>query len=98
MLSTGPSATVAPEEELLSVTGSAVDARGRVVVRVRGEVDHDTAPLLEACLDGHLGRRRVRTVLVDLAGATSFGPAGTAVLARARRLSRARGARLVVRG
>jgi anti-sigma B factor antagonist len=80
----------------LSVTGSSVDARGRVVVEVRGEVDSYTAPLLEACLDGQVGRRKVRTVVVDLTEVTFLGAAGVAVLARARRRLLARSARLMV--
>jgi anti-anti-sigma factor len=91
-----PPDTVVPEE-LLSVTGSAVDARGRVVVEVRGEVDASTAPVLEACLDGQVGRRKVRVVVVDLEGVTFFGAAAVAVLVRVRRRCLARGARLVVR-
>ena len=91
-----PPATVVPEE-LLSVTGSPVDGRGRVVVTVRGEVDAYTAPLLEACLDGQVARRKVRTVVVDLAEVTHLGAAGLAVLVRARRRCLSRGTRLVVR-
>jgi anti-anti-sigma factor len=91
-----PSATVVPEE-LLSVTGSPVDGGGRVVVAVRGEVDAYTAPLLEACLDGQVARRKVRTVVVDLEQVTHLGAAGIAVLVRVRRRCLARGARLVVR-
>jgi anti-anti-sigma factor len=91
-----PPATVVPEE-LLSVNGSPVDARGRVVVAVRGEVDAYTAPLLEACLDGQVARRRVRTVVVDLTEVTHLGAAGIAVLVRVRRRCLARGARLVIR-
>jgi anti-anti-sigma factor len=91
-----PSATVVPEE-LLAVTGSPVDAHGRVVVVVRGEVDAYTAPLLEACLDGQVARRKVRTVVVGLEQVTHLGAAGIAVLVRVRRRCLARGARLVVR-
>jgi anti-sigma B factor antagonist len=89
-------ATVVPEE-LLSVTSSPVDLRGRVVVAGRGEVDAYTAPLLEACLDGQVARRKVRTVVVDLHEVTHLGAAGLAVLVRVRRRCLARGARLVVR-
>jgi anti-sigma B factor antagonist len=91
-----PPATVVPEE-LLSVTGSPVDGRGRVVVTVRGEVDAYTAPLLEACLDGQMARRKVRAVVVDLAQVTHLGAAGIAVLLRGRRRCLSRGTRLVVR-
>jgi len=91
-----PSAHAVPEA-LLSVTGSAVDVRGRVVVAVRGEVDPYTAPLLAACLDGQIGRRKVRTVIVDLGEVSVLDAAGVAVLTRARRRCHARGARLVVR-
>src|SRR4051794_41817736 len=76
-----PSAHAVPEA-LLSVTGSAVDVRGRVVVAVRGEVDPYTAPLLAACLDGQIGRRHVRTVIVDLGEVTVLGAAGGGVLGR----------------
>ena len=88
--------TVVPEE-LLSVTSSPIDPRGRVVVAVRGEVDAYTAPLLEACLDGQVARRKVRTVVVDLEQVSHLGAAGIAVLVRVRRRCLARGARLVVR-
>jgi anti-sigma B factor antagonist len=91
-----PSATVVPEQ-LLSVTGSPIDGRGRVVVAVRGEVDAYTAPLLEACLDGQVARRKVRTVVVDLEEVTYLGAAGIAVLVRMRRRFLSRGTRLVVR-
>jgi anti-sigma B factor antagonist len=91
-----PPGAVVPDE-LLAVGSSPVDGRGRVLIEVRGELDHYTAPLLEACLDGQIGRRRVRTVVVDLQEVTFLGLAGVAVLARARRRCLARGARLVVR-
>jgi len=91
-----PSATVVPEE-LLSVTGSPVDGRGRVVVAVRGEVDAYTAPLLEACLEGQVARRKVRAVVVDLEEVTHLGAVGIAVLLRVRRRCLSRGTRLVVR-
>jgi anti-sigma B factor antagonist len=91
-----PPATVVPEE-LLSVTGSPVDGRGRVVVAVRGEVDAYTAPLLEACLDGQVARRKVRAVVVDLEEVTHLGAVGIAVLLRVRRRCLSRGTRLVVR-
>jgi anti-sigma B factor antagonist len=89
--------TAVVPDELLSVTGSPVDARGRVVVTVRGEVDAYTAPLLEACLDGQVARRKVRTVVVDLEQVGFLGATGIAVLLRARRRCLARGARLLVR-
>jgi len=91
-----PSASVVPEE-LLSVTGSPVDGRGRVVVAVRGEVDAYTAPLLEACLEGQVARRKVRAVVVDLEEVTHLGAVGIAVLLRVRRRCLSRGTRLVVR-
>ena len=91
-----PSAPVVPEE-LLSVTGSPVDGRGRVVVAVRGEVDAYTAPLLEACLEGQVARRKVRAVVVDLEEVTHLGAVGIAVLLRVRRRCLSRGTRLVVR-
>ena len=91
-----PSATVVPEE-LLSVTGSPVDGRGRVAVAVRGEVDAYTAPLLEACLEGQVARRKVRAVVVDLGEVTHLGAVGIAVLLRVRRRCLSRGTRLVVR-
>jgi len=91
-----PSAPVVPEE-LLSVTGSPVDGRGRVVVAVRGEVDAYTAPLLEACLEGQVARRKVRAVVVDLEEVTHLGAVGIAVLLRLRRRCLSRGTRLVVR-
>ena len=91
-----PPATVVPEE-LLSVTGSPVDGRGRVVVAVRGEVDAYTAPLLEACLEGQVARRKVRAVVVDLEEVTHLGAVGIAVLLRVRRRCLSRGTRLVVR-
>ena len=90
------SATAVPEE-LLSVTGSPVDGRGRVVVTVRGEVDAYTAPLLEACLEGQVARRKVRAVVVDLEQVTHLGAVGIAVLVRVRRRCLSRGLRLVVR-
>jgi anti-anti-sigma factor len=91
-----PPAVVVPGE-LLSVTSSPADERGRVVVAVRGEVDAYSVPLLEACLEGQVARRKVRTVVVDLEEVTHLGAAGIAVLVRVRRRCLSRGTRLVVR-
>jgi anti-anti-sigma factor len=84
-------------QELLTVAVPRIGAHGRVTVEVVGEVDHFTAPLLSACLESHVRRGGLRELVMDMDGVTFLGAAGLAVLARADRLCRERGARLLVR-
>jgi anti-sigma B factor antagonist len=84
-------------QQLLTVAVPRIGAHGRVTVEVVGEVDHFTAPLLSACLDTHATRGGLRELVVDMEAVTFLGAAGLAVLARADRLCRERGARLRVR-
>ena len=70
---------------------------GRVVVEVVGEVDSDTAPAMDVCLQSQASQPGVRELVVDLAGVTFLGNAGIDGLVRADRRCRRRGVRLVVR-
>ena len=81
---------------LLSVTALPSVRPGHVVVEVVGEVDAYTAPLLDACLATQTRRHGVATLIVDMRRVTFLGAAGVAVLARAQRRCRMRGARLPV--
>jgi anti-sigma B factor antagonist len=80
----------------LSVGPAPADRSDQVVVRVAGEVDTFTAPLLDGCLRSQTRRRKVHEVVVDLCEVTFLGAAGITVLARAQRRCRMRGARFVV--
>jgi anti-anti-sigma factor len=80
----------------LSVGPAPAARTDQVVVRVVGEVDTFTAPLLDGCLRSQTRRRGVHEVVVDLREVTFLGAAGITVLARAQRRCRMRGARLVV--
>lgn len=84
--------------DLLRVTARPMDGRGRVVVEVVGQVDAETAALLEACLRGRARAAGLRRLVVDVSGGIFLGGAGPAVLADTRRRCRQSGARLVVRG
>ncbi len=84
--------------DLLRVTARPMDARGRAVVEVVGQVDAETVPLLEACLQGQTRAAGLRRLVVDVSAGTFLGDAGPAVLTRTRRRCRQAGARLVLRG
>jgi anti-anti-sigma factor len=83
---------------LLSVAAVPMSDRRTAIVKVVGQVDHYTAPLLAACLSTQINRRGLRELVVDMNGVTFLGSAGLSVLVRAQRQCRsAAGARLVVR-
>jgi len=82
---------------LLSVRTVTDPRPGRVGVEVVGEVDGDTAPAMDVCLQSQARQPGVRELVVDLGRVTFLGAAGVDVLARADRRCRGRGARLVVR-
>jgi anti-anti-sigma factor len=82
---------------MLSVTAIADSDGGHVVVKVVGDVDTYTAPLLALCLHSQAGQPALRKLVVDLQRVTFFGAAGVSVLAEANERCRRRGARLVVR-
>ncbi len=65
---------------------------GRTVFTVRGEIDLQTAQLLEGAVDAHhLGRRRPGDILLDLASVTFMDSTGISVLLRLRRVAAVRG-------
>lgn len=66
-----------------AVTSVRVDA-GHVLVQARGDVDVETAPAFQACLQTHLHPGGVPVVVVDLRDVTFLGAAGVRALARAR--------------
>ena len=82
--------------QLMSVTALPAGRPGRVVVEVTGEVDAYTAPVLDLCLQSQAARPAVREIVADLRRVTLLGAAGAAVLARAQRRCRTRGARLLI--
>jgi anti-anti-sigma factor len=82
---------------LLSVHTVTDPRPGRAVVEVVGEVDRETAPVLEVCVRSQASRPGVRELVVDLARVTYLGTAGVEVLVHADRRCRRRGVRLVVR-
>jgi len=84
-------------EELLSVAALPPGRSGDVVVRVRGEVDTFTAPLLRACLRTQVMRPAVAELVVDLREVTFMGAAGVGALALARRWCHEGGVRFRVR-
>jgi anti-anti-sigma factor len=82
---------------LLSVSTVTDPRPGRAVVEVVGEVDRETAPVLEVCVRSQASRPGVRDLVVDLAQVTFLDTAGVDVLVQAERRCRRRGVRLVVR-
>lgn len=73
-----------------------IEDRDRVQVRVVGEVDLVTAPVLERHLQGAVGRRPL--LVVDLAGVTFLDVRGINALVAANTAAAELGTRLVVRG
>lgn len=61
------------------LTTRVVRARARLVVHVAGDVDMESAPVLDSVL-AHAGAVPPVVVVVDLAGVTYFGSAGLSVL------------------
>ena len=73
-----------------------LEDRDRVQVRVVGELDLVTAPVLERHLQGALGRRPL--LVVDLAAVTFLDVRGINTLVAANAEASGAGARMVVRG
>ena len=73
-----------------------VEDRDRVQVRVVGELDLVTAPVLDRHLAGALGRRAL--VVVDLSAVTFLDVRGINTLVSANAAATESGTRLVVRG
>jgi anti-anti-sigma factor len=67
---------------------------GTSVLRLAGELDVLTCPLLDAHLDQRLGQADWDCLMVDLSDVSFCGAAGVYSLLRARRLADARGAEL----
>jgi anti-anti-sigma factor len=84
-------------EQLLSITALPEGRPGHVVVRVRGEVDSYTEPLLRACLHSQITRTAVTELVIDLRKVTFLGAAGIAALLSARNACQAGGIRFTVR-
>lgn len=96
-----PSAAVAPTRFLHAVPHPPLpdETFGATVVRpagsattttvvVRGEVDRETSPTLEACLMGQLQQPGARPLLVDLSAVTFLDAAGLHALVAARQAAR----------
>ncbi|MCG8916594.1 STAS domain-containing protein [Actinokineospora sp. PR83] len=78
------------------VTATVERGGGRVVVRVSGEIDMATAPVLAEALDrAFTGGDRAR-VVVDLTGVSFFASSGLALLARTSARARDTGTDVVV--
>ncbi|GAA4317471.1 STAS domain-containing protein [Klenkia terrae] len=61
---------------------------GTTTVLVRGEVDRETSPTLQACLLGQLQQPGARPLLVDLSAVTFLDAAGLHALVAARQTAR----------
>ncbi|PWW63165.1 STAS domain-containing protein [Actinokineospora spheciospongiae] len=72
------------------VTATVERGEGRVVVRVSGEVDMATAPVLAEALDRAFTGGDPARVVVDLTGVSFFASSGLALLAQTSARARAR--------
>lgn len=68
-----------------------VDDHGVVVVRVSGEIDMVTVPMLSTALHVQLGRPECRVLIADLTGITFFAARGIAVLEQVDQRARSMG-------
>jgi len=82
--------------DLLRVAVEPASGRSASVVRVAGQVDDYTAPLLAACLLPRIQRGPELELVVNLEEVTFLGAAGLSILLRARERCESLGVRLVV--
>ena len=87
--------TEAPFDDVITLSTS-TDEDGVVTVKVVGEVDTFTAPVLRSTLDGQL-EQSPRELVIDLSGVQFLGSAGLAVLVETQKSARAKdvGLRLI---
>lgn len=81
----------------LAVSARGPDEAGRLTLRVAGELDHATVPLLREHLLPALAAPGTGDVLVDLTGVSFLNAGGLAVLADARERAEVAGVRLALR-
>lgn len=87
-----PGSDIRPEEVIdILVDRIAADA---AVVRVRGEIDMFTTPLLRDALEKQFAQEANRVVVVDLVGVTFLASNGLAALVEAQRTAEASGSTL----
>ena len=79
--------TEAPFDDVITLSTSTED--GVVTVKVVGEVDTFTAPVLRSTLDSQL-EQSPRELVIDLSGVQFLGSAGLAVLVETQKSSRSR--------
>ena len=79
--------TEAPFDDVITLSTSTED--GVVTVKVVGEVDTFTAPVLRSTLDGQL-EGSPRELVIDLSGVQFLGSAGLAVLVETQKSARSR--------
>jgi anti-sigma B factor antagonist len=79
--------TEAPFDDVITLSTS--DEDGVVTVKVVGEVDTFTAPVLRSTLDGQL-EQSPRELVIDLSGVQFLGSAGLAVLVETQKSARSR--------
>jgi len=78
----------APFDDVITLSTQAGE-NGAVTVRVVGEVDTFTAPVLRSSLDSQL-EQSPRELIIDLAGVQFLGSAGLAVLVETQKAARSR--------
>ncbi len=79
--------TEAPFDDVITLSTSTED--GVVTVKVVGEVDTFTAPVLRSTLDSQL-EQSPRELVIDLSGVQFLGSAGLAVLVETQKSARSR--------
>lgn len=92
-----PGRRTLPDGQILAVFVTGPSSVGCVRVVAVGEVDHETAPLLRACLMHQLHGRGPTEVVVDLVGVSFLNAGGLAVLAAAVEQAARTGTTLTVR-
>ena len=80
------------------LTVERADGPSAVTINARGEVDPDTAPVLEAALDAVLADGATLPVVVDLSGVRFLDSAGISALLRGRRRTVAAGREFRIAG
>ncbi len=83
-----PEGAEAPFDDVITLSTS-TDEDGVVTVKVVGEVDTFTAPVLRSTLDSQL-EQSPRELVIDLSGVQFLGSAGLAVLVETQKSARSR--------
>ena len=87
----GVTPAYAPDARLPYMTVVAVRRGKRLTVTAVGDVDHDSAPLLSACLISNMDTPGLREVRLDLTGVSYVNAGGLAAIAVAHRTAAAQG-------